>query len=291
MAPLCWCAISALALLNLIPSVSRWFTVASYAIVDLRWWWIGFVLAWTAWRLDARLNGAMPERDRTSGYAAGDAPLAAGSAAGRIGRGVVGRWHADRALEWRSHRRRAQVPAVLRELVSGPGLRSRADQTDGGAARRLPSTPPAQRRAARRGRSRRVTKHGRRRRAIRPRSLAAVQSSAAQRRRLRRGQGWRHLPDAQSRHLGVDLPGVPRGQAVRPDCSRLERAVARTPAGGQRADARHLRRVDGPDLPLPAQVRRVAKASPGSRRSPARSPFPPRLFRSSPTPSWSRDSW
>ena len=29
------------ALLNLIPSVSRWFSVASYAIVDLRWWWIG----------------------------------------------------------------------------------------------------------------------------------------------------------------------------------------------------------------------------------------------------------
>src|SRR4029453_10312105 len=58
MAPLCGFAVSALPLLNLIPSVSRWFTVASYAIVDLRWWWIGFVLAWTAWRLDARLGGA-----------------------------------------------------------------------------------------------------------------------------------------------------------------------------------------------------------------------------------------
>jgi hypothetical protein len=57
MSPLCWFAVSALPLLNLIPSVSRWFTVASYAIVDLRWWWIGFVLAWTAWRVDARLNG------------------------------------------------------------------------------------------------------------------------------------------------------------------------------------------------------------------------------------------
>jgi hypothetical protein len=62
MAPLCWFAISALALLNLIPSVSRWFSVASYAIVDLRWWWIGLVLAWTAWRLDARLGAA--ERSR-----------------------------------------------------------------------------------------------------------------------------------------------------------------------------------------------------------------------------------
>ena len=59
MAPLCWFAVSALPLLNLIPSVGRWFTVASYAIVDLRWWWIGFVLTWTAWRLDARLNGAI----------------------------------------------------------------------------------------------------------------------------------------------------------------------------------------------------------------------------------------
>ena len=57
MAPLCWFAISVLALLNLIPSVSRRFTVVSYAIVDLRWWWIGFVLTWTAWRLAARLNG------------------------------------------------------------------------------------------------------------------------------------------------------------------------------------------------------------------------------------------
>src|SRR4029453_167750 len=59
LAPLCWFAISALPLLNLIPSVSRWFTVVSYAIVDLRWWWIGVVLIWTAWRLDARLNGAI----------------------------------------------------------------------------------------------------------------------------------------------------------------------------------------------------------------------------------------
>src|SRR5262245_3679789 len=59
MAPLCWFAVSALPLLNLIPSVSRWFTVASYAIVDLRWWWIGLVLTWTAWRLDERLNGAI----------------------------------------------------------------------------------------------------------------------------------------------------------------------------------------------------------------------------------------
>jgi len=71
MAPLCWFAISVLALLNLIPSVSRWFTVASYAIVDLRWWWIGFVLAWTAWRLDARLNGAI-----RNGIARAGAPLA-----------------------------------------------------------------------------------------------------------------------------------------------------------------------------------------------------------------------
>lgn len=59
MTPLCWFAVSALPLLNLIPSVSRSFTVVSYAIVDLRWWWIGLVLAWTAWRLDARLNGAI----------------------------------------------------------------------------------------------------------------------------------------------------------------------------------------------------------------------------------------
>jgi hypothetical protein len=62
MAPLCWFAVSALALLNLIPSVSRWFTVASYAIVDLRWWWIGLVLAWTAWRLEARLGAAWRNR-------------------------------------------------------------------------------------------------------------------------------------------------------------------------------------------------------------------------------------
>lgn len=44
MAPLCWFAVSALPLLNLIPSVSRSFTVVSYAIVDLRWWWIGLVI-------------------------------------------------------------------------------------------------------------------------------------------------------------------------------------------------------------------------------------------------------
>src|SRR5436190_4323356 len=71
MAPLCWFAVSALALLNLIPPVSRWFTVASYAIVDLRWWWIGVVLAWTVWRLDARLNGAI-----WNGIARARAPLA-----------------------------------------------------------------------------------------------------------------------------------------------------------------------------------------------------------------------
>jgi len=57
LAPLCWFAVSALPLLNLIPSVSGWFTVLSYAIVDLRWWWIGLVMAWTGWRLDARFNG------------------------------------------------------------------------------------------------------------------------------------------------------------------------------------------------------------------------------------------
>ena len=56
MAPLCWFAVSALPLLNLIPSVGRYFSVASYAIVDLRWWWIGLVVGWTAWRLGARLK-------------------------------------------------------------------------------------------------------------------------------------------------------------------------------------------------------------------------------------------
>src|SRR5215510_2638141 len=66
MAPLCWFAVSALPLLNLIPSVSRWFTVASYAIVDLRWWWIGFVLTWTAWRLDARLDLRLSGRSPAS---------------------------------------------------------------------------------------------------------------------------------------------------------------------------------------------------------------------------------
>jgi hypothetical protein len=71
MAPLSWFAVSALPLLNLIPSVSRWFTVASYVIVDLRLWWIGFVLTWTAWRLDARLNGAI-----RNGFAKAVAPLA-----------------------------------------------------------------------------------------------------------------------------------------------------------------------------------------------------------------------
>src|SRR5262245_13182304 len=65
-APLCWFAVSALPLLNLIPSVSRWFTVASYAIVDLRWWWIGFVLICTACRLDARLDLRLSGRSPTS---------------------------------------------------------------------------------------------------------------------------------------------------------------------------------------------------------------------------------
>src|SRR5204862_6323927 len=45
MAPLCWFAVSALALLNLIPPVSRWFIVASAACVDLRCWWLGLLMA------------------------------------------------------------------------------------------------------------------------------------------------------------------------------------------------------------------------------------------------------
>jgi len=58
MAPLCWFAVSALPLLNLIPSVGRVLPVASFVIVDLRWWWTAVVVAWVVWRLDERLNGA-----------------------------------------------------------------------------------------------------------------------------------------------------------------------------------------------------------------------------------------
>jgi len=58
MAPLCGFAVSALPLLNLIPSVSRFFAVASYVIVDLRWWWTALIVAWVARRVDVRLNGA-----------------------------------------------------------------------------------------------------------------------------------------------------------------------------------------------------------------------------------------
>jgi hypothetical protein len=41
-------AFSALALLNLIPAVSRLFAVVSYVLVDLRWWWTAGIAAWVA---------------------------------------------------------------------------------------------------------------------------------------------------------------------------------------------------------------------------------------------------
>src|SRR5262245_23820517 len=59
LAPLCWFAVTALALLILIPPVSRSLAVVSYAIVDMRWWWIALVIAWTARRADARLHGLL----------------------------------------------------------------------------------------------------------------------------------------------------------------------------------------------------------------------------------------
>jgi hypothetical protein len=58
MAPLCWFAVSALPLLNLIPPVSGFFNVVSYVIADLRWWWTAAIMTWVAWRVDVRSNGA-----------------------------------------------------------------------------------------------------------------------------------------------------------------------------------------------------------------------------------------
>ena len=49
-------------------------------------------------------------------------PLAVGSGARRAGRDVVVRRHADRALEWRSDRRRAEVPAVCENWYQGLGF-------------------------------------------------------------------------------------------------------------------------------------------------------------------------
>ena len=56
LAPLCWFAVSALPLLNLIPSVGGFLTVASYVIVDLRWWWTALIVGWVAWRVAARVT-------------------------------------------------------------------------------------------------------------------------------------------------------------------------------------------------------------------------------------------
>ncbi len=56
--PLFWFAASAVPLLSLAPGVGRWLPVASYVIVDLRWWWTALVVLWLARNIDARARGA-----------------------------------------------------------------------------------------------------------------------------------------------------------------------------------------------------------------------------------------
>ena len=56
--PLCCFSLSALALVNLLPSAGSLMTVWSYFIVDLRWWWTVLVAAWVLVGIDCRLNGA-----------------------------------------------------------------------------------------------------------------------------------------------------------------------------------------------------------------------------------------
>jgi hypothetical protein len=92
LAPLCCFAVSVLPLLNLLPSVRPFFTVASYAIVDLRWWWTALVLGWVAWRVGARSHELGPSRPPPS--------LPAGTEVSSIdvARRRRRRWIADAAL-------------------------------------------------------------------------------------------------------------------------------------------------------------------------------------------------
>ena len=57
MQPLFCFAVSASALLTLVPGLDLLLPVWSYVVVDLRWWWTFLVLVWILVRVDLRLHG------------------------------------------------------------------------------------------------------------------------------------------------------------------------------------------------------------------------------------------
>jgi hypothetical protein len=117
LAPLCWFAVTPLALLNLIPSVSRSFSVASYAIVDLRWWWTALVVGWVAWRVEARVrrrNHLRPPDHLRPPHRATSVP-AGGTEVGGTDFARRHRWIADAALA---------ALAVVWTVTSTPLLRT-----------------------------------------------------------------------------------------------------------------------------------------------------------------------